>query len=102
MNNLSLSLLVGAGVAVGVACCFLEDKKMCKRGQGGQSGSVELLVPGQTVVAAVGADDNKEAPRRARQALLYSWYKTGHICKKRCDTFSKNKSNYCSTVAPCC
>ena len=71
MNNLSLSLLVGAGVAVGVACCFLEDKKMCKRGQGGQSGSVELLVPGQTVVAAVSADDNKEAPRRARAKRFY-------------------------------
>ena len=23
------------------------------------------------------------APRRARQTLLYSWYKTGHICKKK-------------------
>ena len=46
---------------------------------------------------------NWKGPRGARAKRFYiRGTKPDTSVKKMCDTFSKNKSNYCSTVAPCC
>ena len=46
---------------------------------------------------------NWRGPRGGRAKRFYiRGTKPDTSVKKRCDTFSKNKSNYCSTVAPCC